>query len=170
MDNLGLWHPVTYFLKKIILIKIRYKIHNDKLLFNIKVFKTWKQNLKSCKHKILILINQNNLYHFMDIKNLSSRQIWWAKKLFKYDFQIDYHHGKANGAVDSLSQFFQRSQVKKDKLQAKNTQILHKLQSFLTNASLLGLASVSYLSTLGISSSKSNLTLLHQVYICKTHI
>ena len=43
----------------------------------------------------------------MDTKRLSSRQVRWAQKLFRYHFQIDYCQGKANGAADALSRFSQ---------------------------------------------------------------
>ena len=94
----------------------------------------------------------------MDTKSLSSKQVRWAQKLFRYHFQIDYHQGKANGAADALSHFPQKNQAKKDELQTENTQILHKLQSSLTNVSFLGL------------STQSKLSPLHRVLICGTHV
>ena len=54
--------------------------------------------------------------------------------------------------------FLLRNQAKKDKLLTKNTRILCKLQSSLTNASFSGL------------STSANLLLLHQVFICGTQI
>ncbi len=45
----------------------------------------------------------------MDKKNLSSRQVYWAQELSKYHFQINYWQSKANRAVDTLSQYLQRS-------------------------------------------------------------
>lgn len=54
-----------------ILIKTRYKTDDNKLLAIIKAFKTWHHNLKDCKHKVFILINHNNIYQFINIKNLS---------------------------------------------------------------------------------------------------
>ena len=41
----------------------------------------------------------------MDTKSLSFRQVYWAQKLFRYHFQIDYCQGKANAAADTLSKF-----------------------------------------------------------------
>ena len=76
----------------------------------------------------------------MDTKNLSSCQVKRAQELSKYYFQIDYWQGKANRAANALSRFPQRSFNKKEKLQAKNTQIFHCLQSFLTGASFSGLS------------------------------
>ena len=63
----------------------------------------------------------------MNTKSLSSRQVRWAQKLFCYYFQIDYHQGKANGATNVLSQYFQQSAEEKEILQAKNIKILHYL-------------------------------------------
>ena len=43
----------------------------------------------------------------MDTKNLSFCQVCWAQELSRYDFQMDEHQGKANGAADALSRFSQ---------------------------------------------------------------
>ena len=57
-----------------------------------------------------------------------------------------------------MSRFSQRNQAKEHELQTKNTQILHKLQSSLTNASLSGLGTL------------AELLLLHQILICSTYV
>ena len=41
-NDLGRWHPVTYFLHKMIPAKTWYKTHNGELLPIIKGFKTWR--------------------------------------------------------------------------------------------------------------------------------
>ena len=92
-----------------VLAKTQYKIHNDELWVIIEIFKTWCHYLESCKHKIFILIDLNNLYCFIDIKSLSSKQVCWAQKLSSYYFQIDYYQNKVNIVVDALSCFSQRS-------------------------------------------------------------
>ena len=94
----------------------------------------------------------------MDMKSLSFKQVRWAQELSKYHFRIDYHQGKANGAIDALFRFSQKSPDKKKKLWAENTWILHPLQSLLTNASFSGLNTLAQLS------------LLHRVLICGTYI
>ena len=94
----------------------------------------------------------------MDTKSLSSRQVRWAQKLSRYHFRIDYCQGKANRAADALSRFPQRNQAEEDELRTENTRILHKLQSSLTNASLSGL------------STSAELSPLHRVLICGTHV
>lgn len=47
---------------------------------------------------------------------------------------------KANGAVNALFSFPQRSQTKETTLQAESTQIFHYLQTLLTRASLAELS------------------------------
>ena len=119
--------------------------------------KTWRHYLEGCKHKVLVLTNHNNLCRFIETKSLSFRQVRWAQELSRYHFQIDYCQGKANGAADALSCFLQRNKDEEEKLWAENTQILHHLQSSLTNATLSGLSALASLSP------------LHQVFICGTH-
>ena len=104
-DDLGQWHLIASFSCKIILVETRYKTYNGKLLAIIKAFKTWKYYLESSQHKVLILTNHNNLRCFINTKNLSSRQVRWAQKLFFYHFRIDYRQGKANKAANILSQY-----------------------------------------------------------------
>ena len=70
--DLGYWHPVLFFSRKMIPAKTWYKTHDGKLLAIIEAFKTWHHYLKGCKHEVLIFINHNNLYYFIDIKSLSS--------------------------------------------------------------------------------------------------
>ena len=52
---------------------------------------------------------------------------------------MDYYQGKANRALDTFSQFLQKSNDKEKKFQAENSQIFYGLQFSLTNASLSGL-------------------------------
>ncbi len=73
-----------------ILAKTWHKTYDGELLAIVEAFKTWKHYLKGCKHEVLVLTDHNNLQHFMDTKNLSSNQVWWAQKLSKYHFRIDY--------------------------------------------------------------------------------
>ena len=61
LDNLGWWHPIAYFFQKMIPAKTRYKIYNGKLLAIVETFKTLKHYLEGYKHKVLVLINHNNL-------------------------------------------------------------------------------------------------------------
>ena len=58
-----------------ILVEIQYETHNGELLAIIEAFKTWHHCLKGCKHEVFILTDYNNLCQFMDIKNLSFKQV-----------------------------------------------------------------------------------------------
>ena len=129
----------------------RYKIYDGEFLAIIEAFKIWRHYLKGCKHEVLILTDHNNLRRFMDTKSLSSRQVHWAQKLFRYHFRIDYWQGKANGAADALSQYPQQNAEEEAILWAENTKILYRLQSSLANVSGL---------FLDVSSP------LHQILVC----
>ena len=161
--DLGQWHLVAFFSRKMIPAETRYETHDGELLAIVEAFKTWRHYLEGCKHEVLVFTNHNIFRRFMDTKSLSSRQVRWAQELSRYHFQIDYRQGKANTAADALSRFPQRSQDEKNELQAENGQILHRLQNSLTNASLAGL-------NLSASSSSSLLSYLHQVFICRTYV
>ena len=69
----------------------------------------------------------------MNTKSLSSRQVCWAQELSRYHFRINYRQSKANGAADTLSQYFQQNAKEEATFRAKNTKILHRLQSSLAN-------------------------------------
>ena len=160
-SDFGQWHPVAYFSRKMIPAETRYETHDAELLAIVEAFKTWRHYLESCKHEVLVLTDHNNLRRFIDIKSLSSRQVRGAQELSRYHFQIDHRQGKANRAADTLSRFPQRSLNEEEKLRAENTQIFHRLQSSLTRASLSGLS---------LSLGSNNLSSLHQVLICGTHV
>lgn len=53
------WYPKLFFSRKMILKKIKYKIHNQELLAIIKVFNTWCQYLEDYKYNVLFLNNHN---------------------------------------------------------------------------------------------------------------
>ena len=74
-----------------ILVKTRYGTHNGELLAIVEAFKTWRYYLEGFQHKVFVLTNHNNLRRFIDIKNLSSKQICLAQKLSYYHFRIDYY-------------------------------------------------------------------------------
>ena len=71
--DLGQWHPVAFFSRKMITAETQYKTHDGELLAIIKALKTWCHYLKSCKHKVLVLTDHNNFRCFMNTKSLSSR-------------------------------------------------------------------------------------------------
>ena len=77
-DDLGQWYQIAFFSKKMILAKTWYETYDGDLLAIVEVSKTWKYYLKGSKHKVLVFTDYNNLQRFMNIKNLSSKQVQWA--------------------------------------------------------------------------------------------
>ena len=71
--DLSQWQPIAIFLKKIIQAEIQYKTHDGELLAIDEAFKIWRHYLKSCKYKIFVLIDHNNLGCSMKTKSLSSK-------------------------------------------------------------------------------------------------
>ena len=113
---LNQWHLVVFYLQKMISAKTQYKTHNGKFLTIVVAFKTWWHYLKSCKHKIPMFTNHNNLRCFINTKSLSSKQNCWTQKLSKYYFWIDYCQDKAYRAADALFSFLRRDKNKEEKL------------------------------------------------------
>ena len=74
-DNLGQWHLIAFFSRKMILAETWYETYNRELLAIIKAFKTSRHYLESCKHEVFVLTDHNNLQRFIDMKNLSFRQV-----------------------------------------------------------------------------------------------
>ena len=60
-NDLGQWHPVAYFLRKMIPAKTRYKTHDGEFLAIVEAFKTWRDYLEGCKLEVLVLTDHNNL-------------------------------------------------------------------------------------------------------------
>ena len=71
-----------------ILVKTRYKTHNNKFMSIIKIFKTLQYPLKDYKYKIFIFINNNDLCLFINIKNLSFSLFYWTQKFFITIFKL----------------------------------------------------------------------------------
>ena len=46
--DLGRWHPVAFYFKKIIPVKTQYKTHDNKLLVINESFKTWRHYFEVC--------------------------------------------------------------------------------------------------------------------------
>ena len=88
-SEIGQWHQVAFFSRKMISAETWYKTHDQELLAMVEAFKTWHHYLESCKYEVLVLTDHNNLCQFMDTKSFSSRQVRWAQELSCYHFRID---------------------------------------------------------------------------------
>jgi hypothetical protein len=52
--------------------------------------------------KIVVKTDHNILSHFFGQKDLNERKKKWVRKLYAYDFNIEYVKGKKNAIVDAL--------------------------------------------------------------------
>lgn len=86
--NLGKWHTVAFFSRKIILAETGYETYNIKLKAIIEAFKITRHYLEGYRHKILVFTNLNNLHIFMNIKNMSFRQVCWIKSCLDTIFRL----------------------------------------------------------------------------------
>lgn len=115
---------LVFFLYKMISAKTRYKTCNKKFWPIIEIFKTWQHYIEGCKHEIFCLIDHNNFYYFMDIKNLSFRQVQCMQELSRYHLQIDYCQGKCNEVANALFKYSQWNTEKNTIFQAGKQQDL----------------------------------------------
>ena len=106
---------------------------------------------------MLVLTDYNNRRQFIDMKSLSSKYVRWAQELFCYHFRIDYCQVKANGAVNALVWYPQRSTEEEKTLREENVKILHRLQYLLAKVS-------------GLLVNSSHLSPLYQVLIYGTTV
>ena len=53
--NLGQWHPVAFFFRKMILVETRYETHNGEFLAIVEAFKMWRHYLKVASMRFLSL-------------------------------------------------------------------------------------------------------------------
>ena len=61
-----------------ILAKTRYETYDAELLAIVEAFKNCRHYLEGYQYEVLVLTNYSNLRRFIDMKNLSSRQVRWA--------------------------------------------------------------------------------------------
>lgn len=93
-----IWHPVAFYSKKLEPAELNYETHDQELLAIVKCFVQWRHYLEGSTAPIEVLLDHNNLRHFMTTTALSRRQARWALELSKYDFVIAYRPGKSNPA------------------------------------------------------------------------
>lgn len=64
-----------------ILAETCYEIYNLELLAIVEGFQTLRHYLESYWYEILVFIDYNNMYQFIDTKSLSLRKVYWAQEL-----------------------------------------------------------------------------------------
>ena len=56
------WYLVVFFFQIMISVETWYKTYDQELLAIVEAFKTWRHYLESCKYKVFVLTDHNNLY------------------------------------------------------------------------------------------------------------
>ncbi|GJV31238.1 putative reverse transcriptase domain-containing protein [Tanacetum coccineum] len=101
--------PMMKLTKKSMKFDWGEKVHEKsytthELEFGAVVFalKMWRHYLYGTK--CVVFTDHKSLQHILDQKELNIRQRWWLELLSDYDYEIQYHIGKANVVADALSQ------------------------------------------------------------------
>ena len=98
LGELGRWHPVAFYSKKLEPAELNYETHDQEMLAIVRSFEQWRHYLEGSQHSIEVLTDHNNLRYFMETTALTRRQARWAQALSAYDFHISYRTGKTNPA------------------------------------------------------------------------
>jgi hypothetical protein len=70
----GLWRPIAYFSKAIVLAEYNYTIHDKELLAIIRAFEEWRAELEALAELVQVYSDHKALEYFMTKKSLSARQ------------------------------------------------------------------------------------------------
>ena len=120
---------VAYFSKKMTPAECNYMIYDKELLAIVKSFKTWRPELASVNEPVRVLIDHQNLKHFMTTKQLNRKQTRWAEFLSEYNFRITYRPGKEGEKPDTLTRLAQdRPKGVEDSRQQHRFQTLLKVE------------------------------------------
>ena len=82
-------------------------IYDKELLAIVKSFETWRLELASVNKPVKVLIDHQNLEHFMTIKQLNRWQARWAEFRSEFNFKISYRPGKEGEKPDMLTRLAQ---------------------------------------------------------------
>ena len=102
-NEAGILHPIVFFSKKHSTAACNYEIYDKELLAIIRCFEEWHPELESTAQPIQVLSDNKNLEYFISTKLLNRCQARWSEFLSRFNFQIQYRPGKANGKPDALT-------------------------------------------------------------------
>nr|KYP37706.1 Retrovirus-related Pol polyprotein from transposon 17.6 [Cajanus cajan] len=83
-----------------------YPTHDLELVIVVFVLKLWRHYLFGSRFEVFS--DHKSLKYLFDQKELNIRQRRWLEFLKDYDFQLNYHPGKANVVADALSRKYLR--------------------------------------------------------------
>nr|GEW78061.1 putative reverse transcriptase domain-containing protein [Tanacetum cinerariifolium] len=92
---------ISYASRQLKIHEKNYTTHDLELGAVVFAFKIWRHYLYGTK--CTVFTDHKSLQYILDQKELNMRQRRWLELLSDYDFDIQYHPGKANVVVDALS-------------------------------------------------------------------
>ncbi len=95
-DDEDQWHLIAFWFKMMINIERNYKIHDQKFLVIVVMFKHWRHYVKNSYHTVKVLTDHNNLKSFMNVQELNKKQVKWVMKLLICNFEIAHKSEKTN--------------------------------------------------------------------------
>ena len=105
------WHSIAFYSRKMSFAEIKYKTHDQELLFIVAAFQQWKHYFKNNFHSVTILTNHNNLRYFMKTITLNKYQSRWILVFTEYDFEIKYRFKKINLIDESSRRFDYKKEI-----------------------------------------------------------
>ncbi|GKA41160.1 putative reverse transcriptase domain-containing protein [Tanacetum coccineum] len=103
-----------------------YDLELGAVVFALKCWRHYLYRMKS-----VIYTDHKSLQHMFDQKELNMRQRWWIDLFSDYDYEIRYHHGKANVIADALSK---KEIVKLVRVRAMNMMICSDIKGKILEA------------------------------------
>ena len=102
-DDEGILHPVAFYSKNLNPAECNYEIYDKELLAIIRCFEAWRPELEATDIPVKVFTDHKALEHFMEIKELTRRQVRWALLLSDFNFRIQYQTGARDVKADSLT-------------------------------------------------------------------
>ncbi|GJS38901.1 putative reverse transcriptase domain-containing protein [Tanacetum coccineum] len=92
---------IAYASRQLKVYEKNYTTHDLELGAVVFALKMWRHYLYGTK--CVVFTDHKSLQYILDQKELNMRQRRWLELLSDYDYEIQYHPGKANVVVDALS-------------------------------------------------------------------
>ncbi|GJW57867.1 putative reverse transcriptase domain-containing protein, partial [Tanacetum coccineum] len=93
---------IAYASRQLKVHEENYTTHNLELGVVVFAFRLWRHYLYGTK--CVVFTDHKSLQYILNQKELNLRQRRWIELLSDYDYEIQYHPGKANVMADALSQ------------------------------------------------------------------
>ena len=94
-------HPIAFESRKLKDYERLYSVYDKEMLAIMHALTKFRQYLAGNKFKVKT--DHNNLWFFLEQRELNERQQKWVSKIQAYDFEIEYVKGKNNVVADALS-------------------------------------------------------------------